>query len=78
LIQGLCGLGASAVKWRLRNYDSPKIVTRWSAFSHQGKLKQVLGLSWVKGHQGLVVDEEGRSTFSVGQLKWKVGRLKKR
>jgi hypothetical protein len=24
----LCGLGASAVKWRLQNYDSPKIVTR--------------------------------------------------
>jgi hypothetical protein len=27
-LRPLCGLGASAVKWRLQNYDSPKIVTR--------------------------------------------------
>jgi hypothetical protein len=27
-LRNLCVLGASAVKWRLPNYDSPKIVTR--------------------------------------------------
>jgi hypothetical protein len=27
-LRPLCGLGASAVKWRLQNYDVPKIVTR--------------------------------------------------